>query len=551
MARTARDVPPGTPAPPLSWKRRGTPWILLAAVVLLTVFPLTSNDLWWHLATGRYMADTGTLPRFDPFAFAAEPLPWVNHAWLFDLGLFATNRVLGADGLHLLRMILVGMLALVLWRDRRRREEPWTSLAWVVFLLAAMRHRMMVRPELLALVLFAVMLRLWLGGHRHRLPLTAVVLVVWVNVHASFLLGLGALGPLVFREWLLRRSWNSVLRSLPLFLVPLLNPFGAAAYLAPLRLMGDLERLPVANPEWLAPSLPYFAPLLAALVVTATVFALGLGEQEWRHTLPAGLLLAALTVMAATSLRHAGFFAVGAALLVPPLRLRWSAPLLGLLAAAAFSWQVAWVQQPGWGVDRQRFPVTALTVTREVPPPGRLYNSAGLGGFLIWTLYPDHQVFMDGRNELFMNVLPQVNAARGNLGAWQELLDRYGMSWAVLEYEGETAVAQGGRSHAVPTSWARFPPWSWALMAWDDAAMVFYARPQGKTLPGEFRFNPESPGYLAERIRRGEWQRDDVREELARALARDPGCRRAQHLLGVVAELESAEAGGGPREWYQ
>ena len=527
-------------------------WILLAAVILLTVFPLVSNDLWWHLATGRFMADTGTLPRFDPFAFAAESLPWVNHAWMFDLGLFGAHRVLGTNGLHLLRMVLVGVLALVLWRERRRQENPWTSLAWVVFLLAVMRHRMMVRPELLALVLFAVLLRLWLGGHRYRLPLTAVLLVVWVNVHASFLLALAALGPLVLRDWLLHRSWESVLRPLPLFLVPLLNPFGAAAYLAPLRLMGDLGGLPVANPEWQAPSLPSFAPLLAALAMTAAAFALGLGGQDWRHTLPAGLLLSALTVMAASSLRHAGFFVVGAALLVPPLRLRWHAPLLGLMAAVAFSWQVSWMQKPGWGVDRQRFPVTALSVTRETPPPGRLYNTAGMGGFLIWTLYPEHQVFMDGRNELFMNLLPRVNAARRNLGAWHELLHHHGIAWAVLEYEGEAVVARGGQTHAVPASWARFPPWSWALMAWDDAAMVFYARPRGQALPGEFRFNPESPEYLVEQIRRGEWHGEDVRAELARALSRDPGSRRAQHLLGVVAALEPASGEErSSRDWYQ
>lgn len=524
--------------------------VLLAAVTVLAWFPLVSNDLWWHLAAGRFMADSGSLPTADPFSHASEPVPWVNHAWLFDLVLYGVQQAAGTDTLVLVRGVLVAALALVLWNRRRRGEDVWVALAWVAFLLAATRHRMMVRPELAALVLFALLLALWRGEHRRRVLLSALLLLVWVNTHASFLLGLAALGLLATGEALERRSWRPLAASAPVFLVPLLNPFGIRAYLAPLQLMRELRHLPVINPEWMAPPLPHLAPQWVAVIAGAVLFAVGVMRGENRHRLAAaGLLLLGLAVMAATSIRHAGFFAVGAALLVPPLRGRALASGLGLLAAVSFLWQVHWVQQPGSGIHRGRFPVAALAVTDRLPPPGRLYNHPDFGGYLIWALYPHHQVFADGRNELYLDLLPRLNAARADLVQWNHLLAEHGIGWAILPYEGETTVIQGQRVRQMPASWARFPPWEWALVAWDDAAMVFYARPPGRTVPGELHFNPESFPYLAEQIRLGEWRREEVLDELARVLSRDAENRRAQRLLAMVAGLQTGAgeppSGGG------
>src|SRR5690348_7781337 len=38
----------------------------------------------WHLATGRYILDTGSIPRADMFSFTAFGRPWVSYSWLFE-----------------------------------------------------------------------------------------------------------------------------------------------------------------------------------------------------------------------------------------------------------------------------------------------------------------------------------------------------------------------------------------------------------------------------------------------------------------------------------
>src|SRR5262249_61264021 len=38
----------------------------------------------WHLATGRYILATHSIPHHDIFSFTASGRPWVTYYWLFD-----------------------------------------------------------------------------------------------------------------------------------------------------------------------------------------------------------------------------------------------------------------------------------------------------------------------------------------------------------------------------------------------------------------------------------------------------------------------------------
>lgn len=49
----------------------------LAAVLLATLGPLTSGDLWWHLRTGEWILASGELPRTDPFSHTVGDTHWV------------------------------------------------------------------------------------------------------------------------------------------------------------------------------------------------------------------------------------------------------------------------------------------------------------------------------------------------------------------------------------------------------------------------------------------------------------------------------------------
>jgi hypothetical protein len=52
-------------------------------------------------------------------------------------------------------------------------------------------------------------------------------------------------------------------------------------------------------------------------------------------------------------------------------------------------------------LHRERLPVGAIEWIEEHQPEGRMFNHYNWGGYLIWRLWPDYRVFVDGRTDLY------------------------------------------------------------------------------------------------------------------------------------------------------
>src|SRR5262245_9962586 len=68
---------------------------LLTFAFLVASFRAANSDLFLHLATGRLVAQGAYPFGQDPFTFAASG--WINHTWLYSLGLFAAYSLTGPD----------------------------------------------------------------------------------------------------------------------------------------------------------------------------------------------------------------------------------------------------------------------------------------------------------------------------------------------------------------------------------------------------------------------------------------------------------------------
>lgn len=83
-------------------------------------------------------------------------------------------------------------------------------------------------------------------------------------------------------------------------------------------------------------------------------------------------------------------------------------------------------------VDLDNVPNDSVQVIRGAGLTGNLFNFYGWGGFLLYTLYPECRVFVDGRAILFP---PQVIQDLGRIGQRMregpELLDRYGVEMTI------------------------------------------------------------------------------------------------------------------------
>lgn len=553
-------------------KRAGPLAVLLVlAGALAGATRLRSYDLFWHLATGKHILESGAVPRGDPFSFTAAGTPWVDHSWLFQVVLWGAWDLAGMWGPWILKLGCAAALAALLVRHLLCWRVPPAATAVVVLVaLQGMHFRLMFRPELATLLLAALAAHLLcpVPGRRARwTPLWLVPLtVLWINTHgggivAPLLLAACLAGALAGR-WLdpgrpaLPGSWWLALAGSVLALG--VNPYGAEVLAVPFRLHAIVGQPWADNPEWAWPPDPRVFPLLylacAALVILAVR---RLGRLE-----PSSLALGTLGFgMAFFSVRNVGLFFVLMPFAAAPLLAgarTWGkvrpAMVHGLVLAgmAWLAWAPAWLALAprggmlGAGLEPGRYPVHAVEFLEREAVPSRLFNEVAFGGYLIWH-FPERPVFIDGRNEIYAELLQQIHAGMGNVQSFWELTRRWQLDAALLRYPAQGMVVgypqPGGGRRDVVRSWSEvfFPRREWALVYWDDTAMVRVRRDAVEASwldRNEFRhLNPDDWAFLRDEMQAGRVAPADLLRDLERTLSRHPGCHRALRLQDEIRAL--------------
>jgi hypothetical protein len=131
--------------------------------------------------------------------------------------------------------------------------------------------------------------------------------------------------------------------------------------------------------------------------------------------------------------------------------------------------------------------------------------------------------------------------AASDVEAWKALLGRWDIDTVLLRYHEPISVATpDGRDlgrRGFSTLWFRAD--RWALLYWDDAAMVLVRRERvadDLLARRELRvFRPDDIEHVLDRARRDPPFRSAVAGELQRVLADDPQCFRALTLANELA----------------
>ncbi len=210
-----------------------------AAIALLVVLspvalqPLYSYDFFWHLATGRWIAEHGALPLTDPFAVASDRTPWINGEWLFQLLLYGADVIGGIALVAWSRAILVAAIfaAGFFFASRGTSGPVAVLLASVAF--AGGCARLDARPGTVAAALLVAGLVLLSTRSRAAAVAYVALTIVWMNTHPSALLAPLLAGAVALLGRGRRDAWITAFASAAALLV---NPFGVRGVIAPLRL---------------------------------------------------------------------------------------------------------------------------------------------------------------------------------------------------------------------------------------------------------------------------------------------------------------------------
>jgi len=233
-----------------------------------------------------------------------------------------------------------------------------------------------------------------------------------------------------------------------------LNPYGARLYAYPLETLRSPAML--ANiAEWLSPNFHQAKNLPMLLMILAVLILSALSPKKLR---PRDLLLLSVTLYAGLrSVRHIPIFVLIAVPIVSSMIQAWldesghagilaAKPgvltnakmainvilLAGIVAFTGARLQYVIAQQPQ--TEAWEFPQAAASFIAQAHPPAPLLNHYNWGGYFIWKLYPEYQVFIDGRADVygdaFVNDFASTYYLRGP--SWQSPLERWNIRTVAL-----------------------------------------------------------------------------------------------------------------------
>jgi len=477
---------------------------LLIAILFMGIFTMavrvpTDTDTWWHLRSGEYILRTHSIPRHDIFSYTMASKPWIDHGWLAQIALYLLYAVFGYAGLGLALAAVVTVAFVFVFLQS---EENLYLRAFIAVLAAITSAVVWIaRPQIVSFLLTAVfsyILYLYKRKGRNYLFLVPLLIVLWVNIHGAFITGFILLGCYVIGEVLnnlLGHKDDRVLSygeiaslikvSLIALVVLVINPNTYRMYLYPFTTVG-IGALRDYVQEWASPDFHQFHLHPFIWMVLLVLAAVGLSRRGIDFT---DLVLTSFfCYMALWAGRNIALFA----LVVAPVLMRYGAEAIRTLWEAirtddieqGLSSQLGrkqfapgpWLTGLNWlilvlllslcalkvyqplrsdvnlSVQEKYLPVEAVRFIRANHLPGPMFNSYNWGGYLIWHLYPDHPVFIDGRTDLyddeFIREYMEVTLARPG---WREVLDQYGVNFILIESDSILAafLAEGDEWQAV------------------------------------------------------------------------------------------------------
>lgn len=512
---------------------------ILAAVLAGGVTKIADLDFWWHLKAGELIVKERAIPRTDVFSFTAAGREYIDHEWLFQVVQYAIYAAAGPMGIALMKCLIVALtLTLAAFYIVRRGVDPLVAGGLAMLSLAGGITRFIERPEMFS-ALFAVLTFIVLDSYARTrdwrlLVWLPVICVVWANVHAAVIVGL------IIQIFFLRSMAQAAALGASMA-ASCINPFGFRVLTVPFELTRIIDSGVLNNEEWRHPTFmkaPFYFVALALVVV--------LLMRGWRRIPLAHAAVAVfLAYISLKYIRNVGLFCTFVPLVIEgqASRLtrawRWALTATGAIAIVVVL-TVYFPFERGVG-EASYFPDRIASFVRERGLRGPMLNSYGFGGYLIWRLYPERRVFIDGRNEVYLPLLERLKASRSDSRAWSSLLHDYAIDYALLEYVDDldrvTTFDAAGRMRMsfAPISATRFPRARWALAYWDDDGMVFVKRGGANAFADDDdAVFPEGRGYQRQLVDEGVVDRARAVAQLQRKIADDPGCRRARMLLASI-----------------
>jgi hypothetical protein len=490
--------------------------VLFFALTYGTLAPLMLGDadIGWHIRNGENILSTHAAPHVDSFSATMAGRPWYAWEWSYDALIAIIHKNAGLNGVVAFSAFVIALTFACVFRLARKKGAALgTSLLLLLFCIFASSIHFLARPHVVGWLLTITWF--WILDSSERSTLLAgradptpillpVLMIAWVNLHGSFVMGFLLLSIYFFADILtgykadsenLRANAMSHARmlgavSLMAGMTSLLNPYGyklhvhVYQYLSNPFLMRHIQEF--QKPDFhRAPALSFLF-LLGATVVAIIVARARLRWSEWlivgfsafsglwaARNLPVSSMLLTIVVapLFSRSVEKGNSYGWGRFKFFQrrfegidsylrghlwPVVIVILTIAVGLNQGRVFGRQVLNAH-----FNPDRFPVRAVDflVQRDYRDP--IFSLDSDGGYLIYKRYPEEKVFIDDRHDFYGEVylkkyLKIIHAEPG----WQSALEEEHVNLVLMPTKSK--ISDAIRQSA-----------GWKTSYSDDTATVF------------------------------------------------------------------------------
>jgi hypothetical protein len=442
---------------------------LIVFILSLYMMPRLMNgdgDLGRHITIGNAILDQGKILNTDIFSHTMAGEPLILHEWLSDVIFALVHRAAGLNGVAWLTAIILASTYLLLTTGLKFLQVR-TAMRLVLGVLAMMVGSIhwLTRPHIFTTLIFTYFTFALIHSLRHKelkvlLPLP-LVMILWANLHGAFISGfvlvvLFAIGALLDKDFSAVRTFSILLFSL--LIASLINPYGlvmlthSASYL-------QSDYLVDNTIEYQSPNFHEFPVILFGGLILLSLVIIAKSEKSWpwKTLVPLSFWL----LSALYSARNIPLFGQIAVMLlagqadeltgqvseyIDQLLTRtdqigrrawgwmWGALIIGLLLLMQASGFPLDPELAGNNFDPGYFPIEAINTLKETGlPEGNVFNEFAWGGYLLYQLWPEQQVFIDGQTDFYGEDVTRTHSDLINAtDDWQTTFDSYNIQWVIL-----------------------------------------------------------------------------------------------------------------------
>lgn len=461
----------------------------------LLVHPLNSinQDIGRHIKSGQIIWETKQIYKTNLFSFTEPNTPFINHHWLSEVAFYGLNNALGLKGLILFKtaviLLALGLLLASVYSKTRLWPLAISSLVgFMVFM-----ERIDVRPEIfsylfLSFFVFAIFKAKNENNYKYSY-FVPLVQIFWTNMHIYF-----AIGPILLLFFTIDRclgKHKEFKQVATIFLATciatLLNPNFITGAMTPFNILQHYGYSIVENQNIFFLR-DYGISLMAinlfeislAILILSLVITFRNGRRQIIFEVLSAIFF---TIMAGKMIRNFGLYGLT---FIPIVALNLSVFKINAKKEVAIliSVCVILVSVTIYNIKNNvslAIPTGAekgVDFIQQNNIKGPVFNNFDVGSFLIWKLYPEQKVFVDGRPEAYsVNFFDKIyKPMQENPTTWNHYAnDVYHINYIFFDHHDITPWAQTFLSFISQDK-------NWP-MVYKDGSVVIFLRQTSQNLP--------------------------------------------------------------------